>query len=66
MPKEMKYEEAVRQLEDMVAKMESNELDIDSLSQQLKTAQKLINMCKDKLSRADSDIKKILQSDDNS
>ena len=35
----MKYEEAVRQLEDIVAKMESNELDVDSLSQQLKTAQ---------------------------
>ena len=47
----MKYEEAVRQLEDIVAKMESNELDVDSLSQQL--------------SRADSDIKKILQDDNN-
>ena len=32
MPKEMKYEEAVRQLEEIVAKMESNELDVDSLS----------------------------------
>lgn len=65
MPKEMKYEEAVRQLEEIVAKMESNELDVDSLSQQLKTAQKLIKLCKDKLSRADSDIKKILQDDNN-
>ncbi len=61
----MKYEEAVRQLEDIVAKMESNELDVDSLSQQLKTAQKLIKLCKDKLSLADSDIKKILQDDNN-
>ena len=41
MPKEMKYEEAVRQLEEIVAKMESNELDVDSLSQQLKTARSL-------------------------
>lgn len=65
MPKEMKYEEAVRQLEEIVAKMESNELDVDSLSQQLKTAQKLIKLCKDKLSRADSDIKNILQDDNN-
>lgn len=63
MPKEIKYDEAIRQLEDIVAKMESNELDVDSLSQQLKTAQKLIKICKDKLSRADSDIKKILQDD---
>lgn len=65
MPKEIKYEEAVRQLEDIVAKMENNELDVDSLSQQLKTAQKLIKMCKDKLSRADSDIKKLLQDEGN-
>lgn len=65
MPKEIKYEEAVRQLEDIVAKMENNELDVDSLSQQLKTAQKLIKMCKDKLSRTDSDIKKILQDEGN-
>lgn len=64
MPKEIKYEEAVRQLEDIVAKMESNELDVDSLSQQLKTAQKLIKICKDKLNRADSDVKKILQDED--
>lgn len=63
MPKEIKYDEAIRQLEDIVAKMESNELDVDSLSQQLKTAQKLIKICKEKLSRADSDIKKILQDD---
>lgn len=65
MPKEMKYDEAIRQLEEIVAKMESNELDVDSLSQQLKTAQKLIKLCKDRLSRADSDIKKILQDGNN-
>jgi exodeoxyribonuclease VII small subunit len=59
----MKYEEAIRQLEDIVAKMENDELDIDSLSQQLKTAQRLIKTCKDKLTKADEDIKAIL--DDN-
>lgn len=60
MPKEMKYEDAVRQLEEIVAKMENNELDVDSLSQQLKTAQKLIKMCRDKLTRTDADIRRIL------
>ena len=59
----MKYEEAIRQLEDIVAKMENDELDIDSLSQQLKTAQRLIKTCKDKLTKADENIKAIL--DDN-
>ena len=60
MPKEQKYEAAMRQLEDIAAKMENGELDIDSLSEQLKTAQKLIKPCKDKLTKTDEDIRKIL------
>lgn len=63
MPKEMKYEEAVAQLEDIVRKMEAGELDIDSLSQQLKTAKKLIKMCNDKLTKADEDIKKVMNNE---
>ncbi len=60
MPKEQKYEAAMRQLEDIAAKMENGELDIYSLSEQLKTAQKLIKQCKDKLTKTDEDIRKIL------
>ena len=60
MPKEQKYEAAMRQLEDIAAKMENGELDIDSLSEQLKTAQKLIKQCKDKLTKTYEDIRKIL------
>lgn len=60
MSKEQKYEAAMRQLEDIAAKMENGELDIDSLSEQLKTAQKLIKQCKDKLTKTDEDIRKIL------
>ena len=59
----MKYEEAVRQLEDIVRKMENDELDIDTLSEQLKTAQKLLKLCRDKLVHTDAEIKKILQDD---
>ena len=64
MPKNQKYEAAMRQLEDIAAKMENGELDIDSLSEQLKTAQKLIKQCKDKLTKTDEDIRKILGSED--
>lgn len=59
----MKYEEAVRQLEDIVRKMENDELDIDTLSEQLKTAQKFLKLCRDKLVHTDEEIKKILQDD---
>ena len=56
---EMKYEEAMAQLEAIVRKMESNELDIDEIAAQLKTAQRLIKLCKDKLSKTEEEILKI-------
>ena len=60
MAKEMEYEAAMAQLDDIVRRMESGELDIDSLCDQLKTAQKLIKMCRDKLTKTDEEAKKIL------
>ena len=63
MPREMKYETAMRQLEDIAAKMENGELDIDSLCEQLKTAQKLIKQCREKLTRTDEEINKILKTE---
>lgn len=59
--KDIKYEEAVRQLEKIVDKMESGELDIDSIAAQLKKAQELVKLCKDKLKRTDADIQKLLE-----
>lgn len=57
---EIKYEEAIAQLEEIVRKMENGNLDIESLTTQLKTAQKLIKLCKDKLTKTDEEIKKML------
>lgn len=61
--KEIKYEEAVAQLEEIVDKMENDELDIDQLSDQLKRAKELIKLCKDKLTKTDEEIKKLLSED---
>ncbi len=57
--KKFNYEEAVTQLETIVRKMESGELDIDSLCDQLKTAKQLIEKCKAKLQKTDAEIKKL-------
>lgn len=59
MNEELKYEEALAQLETIVRKMESNEYDIDELAVQLKTAQRLIKFCKDKLTKTEEEIQKI-------
>lgn len=56
----LKYEEAMTRLENIVADMENGNLDIDSLCEKVKTAQKLIKMCRDKLTRTDEEIRKIL------
>lgn len=61
---ETKYETAMAELQDIVGKMENDELDIDSLATQLKRAQDLIKLCKDKLTRTDEEIKKILAAGD--
>lgn len=58
---ELKYEDALRQIEQIVEKLENNELDIDTMGEQLKTAQKLIRLCKYKLTKTDDEIKKILE-----
>ena len=56
----LKYEEAMTRLENIVADMENGNLDIDSLCEKVKTAQKLIKMCRDKLTRTAEEIRKIL------
>jgi exodeoxyribonuclease VII small subunit len=44
------------QLEAIVHKMESNELNIDEIAAQLKTAQRLIKFCRDKLTKTESEL----------
>lgn len=63
MATETKYEAAIQQLEDIVEKLENNELDIDEMSKQLKKAQQLIKLCKDRLTKTDAEIQKILKND---
>ena len=56
----IKYEEAVRQLEQIVTRLEDRELNIDELSGELKKARKLITLCKQRLTKTDEEIQKIL------
>ena len=58
MKDEITYKKAVQQLEQIVDKLENGELDIDTMTEQLKEAQHLIKFCKDKLTKADEDINK--------
>ena len=60
MEKETKYEAAYAELQGIVRRMEGEELDIDQMAEAVKRAQGLIQLCKDKLTKTDAEIKKIL------
>ena len=60
MKEDVKYEAAMAELQSIVRKMENDELDIAQMAEQLKRAQELIKLCKDKLTKTDAEIKKIL------
>ena len=60
MKEEIKYEAAYAELQAIVHRMENDELDIDQMSEQIKRAQLLIKLCKEKLTKTDEEIKKIL------
>ena len=57
------YEQAIEELETIVSKMESGELNLDAITEKLKRAQKLIKLCKDRLTKTAEEKKKILSSD---
>lgn len=59
----MNYSGAMKQLEDIVQRMESGELDIDSLTKELKRAQSLIKLCKDKLYKTEQEINTLMEND---
>lgn len=56
----IKYEDALREIEEIVSRLENDEMDIDHLSSELKKAQKLIKQCKDVLEKTEQDVKNIL------
>jgi exodeoxyribonuclease VII small subunit len=56
----MTYTEAKKELEQIVAAIESGELDVDALTDKVKRASQLITFCKEKLTKTDRELQKIL------
>ena len=59
MNENLKYEEALAQLETIARKMEAGEYNIDEIAAQLKAAQRLITFCQDKLTKTEEELLKI-------
>jgi len=60
MKKTTTYEQAMQRLEEIVNGFELDSLQLDQLTAQLAEAKELIAFCNDKLQKAESDVKKIL------
>ena len=51
------YSQAIERLEKIVRQIDSNELEIDELSEKIKEANEIIAFCTGKLTKADQEIK---------
>lgn len=54
------YSQAKNELEEIVKSIESEELDVDKLTVKVQRAAELIAFCKEKLTKADEDLQRIL------
>jgi exodeoxyribonuclease VII small subunit len=57
----MNYSQAKTELQQILQSIESNELDVDALTDKVKRAAELIVICKEKLTKTDQELQKILK-----
>ena len=58
--KKIPYKEAISEIEEILQKIENQELDVDELSDKVKRVYYLIKICKDKLHSTEKEVEKIL------
>ncbi len=54
----------MEKLEDIISKIENEEIDIDELSEKVREAAALVKVCKDKITKAEVEVKDIVESFD--
>ncbi|MBU0763934.1 MAG: exodeoxyribonuclease VII small subunit [Bacteroidetes bacterium] len=59
--KKITYSEAIEEIEDILARIEEDELDVDELSEKVKRISYLIRICKEKLHKTEKEVEKILE-----
>ena len=55
---EAKYGKSIKKLEELIEKIEGETIDVDELSDSVKEAVALIKACKDKIEKAELEVKK--------
>lgn len=57
---DVKYSKALKRLEEIISKIEGEEVDVDELSENVKEAISLIKVCKTKIEKAETEVKKVV------
>ena len=57
---EVKYSKSIQKLEEIISKIEQEEIDVDELSDKVKEAVTLIKTCKEKIEKAELQVKKVV------
>ena len=63
--KEMKFEDAVRELEKKINSLEKGELDLDESIKEYSESMKLIEFCEEKLNKATKTVNKLVEENGN-
>ena len=58
---DVKYSKAVEKLDEIIRKIESEDIDVDELSVKVKEAVELIKVCKSKIEKAELEVKKVVE-----
>lgn len=59
--KEITYTEAMTEIERILNRFRNEEMDVDSLAAEVRRATQLIAHCKERLCKAETEVKKILE-----
>ncbi|MCE5175585.1 MAG: exodeoxyribonuclease VII small subunit [Bacteroidales bacterium] len=59
--KKFSYNAAMQEVEQILASLEKNNLDVDEMSQKVKRAAELLQACKQKLYQADAEIQAVFE-----
>jgi len=60
MQKEPSYQDAISEIEEILEKIESGELDVDSLTGKVRRVAELLETCKKKLRTTEKEIQKVI------
>ncbi|MCK5215822.1 MAG: exodeoxyribonuclease VII small subunit [Candidatus Omnitrophica bacterium] len=62
---DIKYNKAIKKLDDIIQKIENEEIDVDELAGKVKEAINIIQTCKNKIDKAEMEVKKMVKSFEN-